>query len=152
MSTSKHRHYLFIYLFLLFLTSVSPVINLQNEYYVGREKRASIYCNVEGYPPPTITWTPCDPQENVCNQNMLNISKVVEDCVYICKAKNSLGFDFASTKLCKLICLLKCFAHSEHHCFMVGPNYPCISVIYGIFKHFSLRNWPHSLCLLIEWF
>ena len=70
----------------------------------------SLNCKVEGYPPPTITWTPCNAQ-NVCDQSVLNISKVVEDFVYVCKAKNSLGFDCASTKLCKSICLLKCFPY-----------------------------------------
>ena len=90
---------------LLYLT-VPPKITLQKKYYVGREKSLSLDCKVEGYPPPTITWTPCDPRENVCDQRVLNISEVVEDCVYLCKAKNSLGFDCASTKLCKSICLL----------------------------------------------
>ena len=42
----------------------------------------SLDCKVDGYPLPTITWTPCDAQENVCNQSMLNISNVQNDGVY----------------------------------------------------------------------
>ena len=107
---------------LLLFSTVSPEITLQKKYYVGREKCVSLDCKVEGYPPPTITWTPCNPLQNVCDQRVLNISNVVEDCVYICKAKNSLGFDCASTKLCKSICLL--LTLFEHHYYVVEPNNP----------------------------
>ena len=86
----------------------------------------SLNCKVEGYTPPTITWTPCNAQ-NACDQSVLNISKVVEDFVYVCKAKNSLGFDCASTKLCKSICLLKCFTYIiliSLYYYMVEPKHP----------------------------
>ena len=62
----------------------------------------SLDCKVDGYPIPTITWTPCNAQENVCDQSMLNISKVQNDGVYTCTAKNSLGNESASTSLGKL--------------------------------------------------
>ena len=67
----------------------------------------SLDCKVEGYPLPTITWTPCNAQ-NACDQRMLNISKVQSDYVYTCTAKNSLGNDSASTSLCKpfYLCVL----------------------------------------------
>ena len=81
--------------------SVPPNITLQNKYYVGREKSASLDCKVDGYPIPTITWTPCDAQENVCDQSMLNIPKVQNDGVYTCTVKNSLGNDSANTSLGK---------------------------------------------------
>ena len=58
-------------------------------------------CKVDGYPPPTITWTPCDRQENGCDQSVLNISKVQNDGVYTCTAKNSLGNDSANASLGK---------------------------------------------------
>ena len=87
-------------LFLLFST-VSPEITLQNKYYVGREKSVSLDCKVEGYPPPAITWTPCNAEENVCDQSMLNISKVKNDGVYTCTARNSLGNDSANTSVGK---------------------------------------------------
>ena len=85
----------------LFFILVPPSITLLNNYYVGRENSASLDCKVEGYPIPTITWTPCNAQENVCDQSMLNISKVQNDGVYTCTAKNSLGNDSASTSLGK---------------------------------------------------
>ena len=65
----------------------------------------SLDCKVEGYPPPTITWTPCDAQ-NVCDRRMLNISKVQNDGIYTCTAKNSLGNDSANTSLCKSFYLM----------------------------------------------
>ena len=85
----------------LFFILVPPIITLQNKYYVGREKSVSLDCKVDGYPIPTITWTPCNAQENVCDQSMPNISKVQNDGVYTCTAKNSLGNDSASTSLGK---------------------------------------------------
>ena len=85
----------------LFFISDPPNITLQNKYSVGREKSVSLDCKVDGYPLPTITWTPCDAPENVCNQSMLNISNVQYDGVYICTAKNSLGNDTANTSLGK---------------------------------------------------
>ena len=86
---------------ILFFIAVSPNITLQNKHYVGREKSVSLDCKVDGYPTPTITWTPCNSQENVCDQNLLNISKVQNDGVYTCTAKNSLGNDSANTSLGK---------------------------------------------------
>ena len=85
----------------LFFISDPPNITLQNNYSVGRGKSVSLDCKVDGYPLPTITWTPCDAPENVCNQSMLNISNVQYDGVYICTAKNSLGNDTANTSLGK---------------------------------------------------
>ena len=84
-----------------FFMLVSPNAHPQDKYYVGREKSVSLDCMVDGYPIPTITWTPCNAQENVCDQSMLNISKVQNDGVYTCTAKNSLGNDSASTSVGK---------------------------------------------------
>ena len=86
---------------LLLLSTVPPEITLQSKYYVGRGKSESLDCKVEGYPPPTITWTPCNAQENVCDQSMLNISKVKDGGVYTCTARNSLGDDGANTSVGK---------------------------------------------------
>ena len=61
----------------------------------------SLDCKVEGYPPPTINWTPCDSEENECDQSILNVSKVQKDGVFRCTAKNSLGNDSANTSLGK---------------------------------------------------
>ena len=43
---------------------------------LGEKKSVSLDCKVEGYPPPTINWTPWDSQENECDQSILNVSKV----------------------------------------------------------------------------
>ena len=86
---------------ILFFMLVSPNAHPQDKYYVGREKSVSLDCKVDGYPIPTITWTPCNAQENVCDQSMLIISKVQNDGVYTCTAKNSLGNDSASTSVGK---------------------------------------------------
>jgi len=57
---------------------------------------------VEGYPPPTIAWTPCNPQEHVCVERFLNISKVQMSAEYTCAAENSLGNKSATTNLGEL--------------------------------------------------
>lgn len=84
---------------ILFFMLVSPNAHPQDKYYVGREKSVSLDCKDDGYPIPTITWTPCNAQENVCDQSMLDISKVQNDGVYTCTAKKSLGNDSASTSV-----------------------------------------------------
>ncbi|KAM7426865.1 Hemicentin-1 [Porites harrisoni] len=84
---------------ILVFLSVPANVTLQKKYYVGREKNVSLDCKVDGYPIPAITWTPCNSQENVCDQSMLNISEVQNDGVYTCTAKNSLGSDSANTSL-----------------------------------------------------
>ena len=86
---------------ILFFILVSPNAHPQDKYYVGREKSVSLDCKGDGYPIPTITWTPCNAQENVCHQSMLNISEVQSDGIYTCTAKNSLGNDSASTSVGK---------------------------------------------------
>ena len=86
---------------ILVFISVPPNITLQNKYYVRREENVSLDCEVDGYPIPTISWTPCNFQQNVCDQSMLNISKVQTDGVYTCTAKNSLGNDSLNTGLGK---------------------------------------------------
>ena len=66
---------------------------------LGEKKSVSLDCKVEGYPPPTINWTPWDSQENECDQSILNVSKVQKDGIFTCTAKNSLGNDSANTSL-----------------------------------------------------
>ena len=41
---------------------------------VGLQQSLTLNCEAEGNPPPTYTWTPCDP-EQVCNKNTLQISR-----------------------------------------------------------------------------
>lgn len=93
------------FIIIISFISVSPEIKLQSMHYVEREQSASLHCQVEGYPTPTITWTPCNNlQGNVCDKSRLNVPRVKRDNVYVCTAINSLGCDSASTKLSK--CLL----------------------------------------------
>ena len=77
----------------------------------------SLDCKFDGYPPPTITWTPCNAQENVCDQSMLNISKVQNDGVYTCTVKNCVGDDSASTSLGKSFY----FMRASFRCTMFFP-------------------------------
>ena len=88
-------------LFLSFLT-VRPKISLPKKFYVGREQSVSLTCTVDGNPTPTISWTPCNLPNHVCDKQYLNISKVkAARTTYICNARNSLGSDSATTVLCK---------------------------------------------------
>ena len=82
--------------------SVAPRINLQDKHYVNRGQAVSLFCRVEGYPPPTITWTPCNPQERACDNSLLNISNVKTSAEYTCIAENSLNKTSVSTNLGKL--------------------------------------------------
>ena len=45
---------------------------------VGLQQSLTLNCEAEGNPPPTYTWTPCDP-EQVCDKNTLHISQVLND-------------------------------------------------------------------------
>lgn len=94
-------YFLRLFSLVFHIVSVPATITLQSTSYVGREQSASLDCQVEGYPPPTITWIPCNSQE-VCNTRFLNISKVERSVNYSCAANNSLGNDSAITNLGKL--------------------------------------------------
>ena len=113
---------------ILFFILDPPNITLQNKNYVRREKSVSLDCQVDGYPIPTITWTPCNAQENVCDQSTLNISKVQNDGVYTCTAKNRLGNDSANTSL------------GESLYFMCTSFQNCISEDLDFF-FFSVKGW-----------
>ena len=93
-----------------------PNIILQDKNYVRRGKSVSLDCKVDGYPIPTITWTPCNAQENVCDQSTLNISKVQDNGVYTCTANNRLGNDSANTSLGKSFCFM-CTSFLRTKCF-----------------------------------
>ena len=43
---------------------------------VGLQQSLTLNCEAEVNPPPTYTWTPCDP-EQVCDKNTLHISQVL---------------------------------------------------------------------------
>ena len=75
---------------------------LSTEYQVALHQSVTLYCRAEGNPEPTFSWTPCDPQENVCDKSTLTISEVLNDSVYTCKVTNNLGSDSANTYVGKL--------------------------------------------------
>ncbi|XP_068686493.1 tyrosine kinase receptor Cad96Ca-like isoform X2 [Montipora foliosa] len=75
-----------------------PKISLPKKFYVGREQNVSLTCAVDGNPTPTISWTPCNLPNHVCDKQYLNISKVkTTRTTYICNASNYLGSDSATT-------------------------------------------------------
>ncbi|XP_068733682.1 limbic system-associated membrane protein-like isoform X2 [Montipora capricornis] len=75
-----------------------PKISLPKKFYVGREQNVSLTCAVDGNPTPTISWTPCNLPNHVCDKQYLNISKVkTARTTYICNASNYLGSDSATT-------------------------------------------------------
>ncbi|XP_068685596.1 neural cell adhesion molecule 1-like isoform X2 [Montipora foliosa] len=77
-----------------------PKISLPNQFYVGREQNVSLTCTVDGNPTPTISWTPCNLPNHVCDKQYLNISKVkTARTTYICNASNYVGSDSATTVL-----------------------------------------------------
>ena len=67
---------------------------------VDVRQRVTLNCDAEGNPPPTYTWTPCDP-EQVCNKNTLNISQAINDTKYTCRVANSRGVDSKTANVCK---------------------------------------------------
>jgi len=79
---------------------ISPKVTLANKFFVDREQTASLICQVEGNPKPTISWSPCDPPNVLCDKQYLNISKVQTACAnFNCRATNALGEESASTVL-----------------------------------------------------
>ncbi|RMX40395.1 hypothetical protein pdam_00023999, partial [Pocillopora damicornis] len=64
----------------------------QHEYIADLQQSVTFKCEAEGNPPPTYTWTPCDP-EQVCNKNTLQISQVLNDANYTCRVANLYGDD-----------------------------------------------------------
>ncbi|XP_067030309.1 uncharacterized protein [Acropora muricata] len=79
---------------------VPPLVKLPSKVFVGREQAASLICEVEGNPTPTVSWRPCDEKNVVCEGRYLNISNVqTARANYTCTATNSLGEDSATTLL-----------------------------------------------------
>ncbi|XP_067033062.1 fibroblast growth factor receptor 1-like isoform X2 [Acropora muricata] len=77
-----------------------PKVILAQKVFVRREETTPLYCEVEGNPTPTISWSPCYGQSVVCDEHYLNISKVqTARTNYTCTATNALGVDSATTLL-----------------------------------------------------
>ncbi|XP_044180729.1 fibroblast growth factor receptor 4-like [Acropora millepora] len=77
-----------------------PKVILAQKVFVSREQTASLYCEGEGNPTPTISWSPCDEGNPLCNEQYLNISQVQSARVnYTCTATNRLGTASGTTVL-----------------------------------------------------
>ena len=127
---------------ILFFILDPPNITLQNKNYVRREKSVSLDCKVDGYPIPTITWTPCNAQEHVCDQSTLNISKVQNDGVYTCTAKNRLGNDSANTSLGKFFYFMcTSFLCTKSFCQIWDWHYFALPLMRKLLHNFVIVLW-----------
>ncbi|XP_068739584.1 limbic system-associated membrane protein-like [Montipora capricornis] len=77
-----------------------PIVTLKSNFFVGREQPASLKCEVEGNPTPSVHWNPCDLPHIGCNKEYLDISKVqTPRANYTCTGSNYLGNDSETTLL-----------------------------------------------------
>ena len=81
-------------------TDPPKIVNFQPEYIVGVQQSVTLNCTAEGNPPPTYTWTPCD-SEQVCDENTLKISQVLNDANYTCRVANVYGDVSKTANVCK---------------------------------------------------
>ena len=79
----------------------AKIVKLASENIVAAQQSVSLYCQAEGDPQSTYTWTPCELQKSVCHENTLNISEVLNDGVYTCNVTNVLGSDTRNTSIGK---------------------------------------------------
>ena len=83
------------------MTDPAQIGNFQPENIVVVVRQSiTLICDAEGNPPPTYTWTPCD-SEQVCNNNTLHISQVLNDTNYTCRVVNVHGSDSKTANVCK---------------------------------------------------
>ncbi|XP_078379861.1 fibroblast growth factor receptor 1-A-like [Oculina patagonica] len=75
------------------VTYPPKVVKLAIEHEVAAQQGVSLHCQAEGNPQPTYTWTPCDPQNSVCDESTLHIAKALSDGFYSCQVTNVLGTD-----------------------------------------------------------
>ena len=83
-------------------TDAVKIVKFQLEYIVVVQQSVTLTCEAEGNPPPTYTWTPCDP-EQVCNKNTLHITQVLNDANYTCRVANEFSSDVKDASVCKLL-------------------------------------------------
>ena len=96
-------------------TDPPKIVDFQPEYVVGAQQSLTLNCEAEGNPPPSYTWTPCDP-EQVCDKNTLDISQLLNDVNYTCRVVNVYGNDSKTANVCK----------SHEHCSHVSNS--CIFI------------------------
>ena len=89
-----------IFYFPTWSTAPAKIGRFQPEYIVVVQQSVTLNCEAEGNPPPSYTWTPCDPGQ-VCNKNTLHISQVLNDASYTCRVANLYGDDSKTANVCK---------------------------------------------------
>lgn len=90
--------------FVLACTDRAKVLNVSaSKCVVEVQESVSLNCTAEGNPEPTYSWMQCDPQQSVCHESKLDVSKVWYDDVYICTVANSLGNNSGNVSVCKLL-------------------------------------------------
>ena len=89
---------------MLLFTDPAKIVKLEREHEVATQQSVSLDCQAEGNPQPAYSWTPCDPQQNVCHESVLTV-QTSDKSVYMfnCKVANNLGSDARNTFLCKLV-------------------------------------------------
>jgi len=82
----------------------AKIVKLVSEHEVAAQQSVSLDCQAEGNPKPTYTWTPCDPQQSVCQKSVLHFQASDKSVhAFTCKVENNLGSDKRNTFLCKLV-------------------------------------------------
>jgi len=86
------------------ITDSAEIVKLVGKREVSSQQRLSLDCQAEGNPQPTYSWTPCDPQQSVCNESLLDL-QASNDSVYTftCRVENYVGSDTRNTTVCKLV-------------------------------------------------
>ena len=96
----------------MWLTDPAKIVEvIASEHKVAVEQSVSLQCRAEGDPPPSYRWTPCEPPQSVCQDKVLNISKVLNDGVYVCTVTNVLGSDAGNISVCKLFLISNTFKY-----------------------------------------
>ena len=84
-------------------TDPAKIVNLESVYEVAARQNVSFDCQAEGNPQPTYAWTPCDPQQSVCDKSVLNFQAGNRSVyMFTCEVENYLDSDTRNTTLCKL--------------------------------------------------
>jgi len=82
------------------VTYPAKIVKLVSELEVASQQSVSLDCQAEGNPQPSYTWTPCDPQQSVCHENVLNFQASNRSVyTFTCKVENYLGSDTGNTTL-----------------------------------------------------
>ena len=86
------------------LADPAKIVKLVSEHEVAAHQSLSLDCQAEGNPQPSYTWTPCDPQQSMCQRSVQRF-QASDKSVYAftCKVENYLGSDARNTFICKLL-------------------------------------------------